>query len=695
MIEARNIKKSFGSRVLFENLSFTFTKGILLVEGKSGCGKSTLLSLLMSSLPPDEGTVLYGKEDFSYAYCGQKESLLLHYSLEENQKKLSLVFLPERYQQLCRLLRYPSSKKKLCDLSGGERAKAEIIACLSQEKDVYFLDEPFSSLDKTSCQSLLAFLKEFSLSHSLVLVNHIESLTGLEPTMKILFEEGGVRVEGKEHPQAKSYPMKRTKNMGFGMRKTLFTAPFFHALEAIFFLLSGVFFGLSVSFENSGSFVEKNIQMAKQDVFHAHECSLTGSSLPDSSLLLSAEERGGIPSLGFYSQGLQPLYLYGSLDEGEDFYFYSNMEKPLLSEEMTLTAEAKSYPVKIAKQKELSNLFRKDTIDNRMITDSLAKRNILFVTSSLLEDVLERKLKTLSFSSSSASLEYPLMFPDLSIEYSSRLKAIFLLDGEMESNVLLEEKEGYYLSGPNTTKGQKILFDGGGEAAFIADGPSEDGKWHLSLASWKLLLMARCTASQVLPTARFLTFHFNDEDLFPFLREAKGGFFAYKAELNYADRLISKRNLYLLLSLLFLGASLLFPILCGRGLSHQQRRIRSLYETHQLSLRSYSLSVFLSETLLALPSVLLNLILYPVVYLPHSNLLARDTFFSSHLEGYGIYSQQPLNPYYDDLTGVLQVYRFEGMIFLLLLLLLAGLFVGFLLLRLPGKKERKSKEKRF
>ena len=102
LIEINSISIKLKSRILFENISFSCSKGICLIKGKSGCGKSTLLDVIMGFRKADSGSVkLLGKNIYDmslkkrrryvfslYSYAGQRSSLIYEYSLKKNLKIL-------------------------------------------------------------------------------------------------------------------------------------------------------------------------------------------------------------------------------------------------------------------------------------------------------------------------------------------------------------------------------------------------------------------------------------------------------------------------------------------------------------------------------------------------------------------------------------------------------------------------------
>ena len=80
-MKVKDISKSFGNRTLFSSLTFSFSKGLLVLKGKSGCGKTTLRKIRMGKEKPAKGTVVPFS---SFSYCGRDDSLFSVFSLKKN-----------------------------------------------------------------------------------------------------------------------------------------------------------------------------------------------------------------------------------------------------------------------------------------------------------------------------------------------------------------------------------------------------------------------------------------------------------------------------------------------------------------------------------------------------------------------------------------------------------------------------------
>ncbi len=171
-LEMRNIKKSFGDRLLLdiENLAIDSEDKIGIV-GLNGVGKTTLMDILSKRLIPDEGTVkIYG----SYSYITQ-----LDYSI--NEKPLT---------QVARLFKVPVNQGEF--MSGGEKTRLKIANSLSEMTNIIFADEPTSNLDIEG----IKLLEEKLLAHkgALVLISHDRFFLDKLCTKIIELENGKIKI---------------------------------------------------------------------------------------------------------------------------------------------------------------------------------------------------------------------------------------------------------------------------------------------------------------------------------------------------------------------------------------------------------------------------------------------------------------------------------------------------------------------
>ena len=168
VIEANNLTKGFGDRLLIDDLSFTLPRnGIVGVIGPNGAGKTTLFKMLMDMEKPDTGTVKVG-ETVRISYVDQsrggidpKKSLWEVVSDGLDFIKVGQVEMPSRAYVSAFGFKGPDQQKPAGVLSGGERNRLNLALTLKMGGNLLLLDEPTNDLDVETLGSLENALLEF------------------------------------------------------------------------------------------------------------------------------------------------------------------------------------------------------------------------------------------------------------------------------------------------------------------------------------------------------------------------------------------------------------------------------------------------------------------------------------------------------------------------------------------------------
>jgi ATP-binding cassette ChvD family protein len=169
VIEANGITKSFGDKLLYENLSFRLPpNGIVGVIGPNGAGKTTLFRLITSQEKPDAGTFKVG-ETVKLSYVNQDRDAL---DGEANVWQaitdgLDVVALGKKEvnsrQYVARFNFAGSDQQKLVkNLSGGERNRVHLARMLKETGNVLLLDEPTNDLDVHTLRALEEGISNFA-----------------------------------------------------------------------------------------------------------------------------------------------------------------------------------------------------------------------------------------------------------------------------------------------------------------------------------------------------------------------------------------------------------------------------------------------------------------------------------------------------------------------------------------------------
>ncbi len=177
VIEAIEVRKEFGDRVLMEGLSFKLPRGgIAGVIGPNGAGKSTLLAMIAGREPADGGEIRRG-ETVEIAFVDQSRDALVpdHTVWEEISDGQDIIAvgkyeIPSRAYVGRFNFKGADQGKRVGDLSGGERNRVHLAKLLRRGANLLLLDEPTNDLDVETMRALEEALLDFP--GSAVIVTH-------------------------------------------------------------------------------------------------------------------------------------------------------------------------------------------------------------------------------------------------------------------------------------------------------------------------------------------------------------------------------------------------------------------------------------------------------------------------------------------------------------------------------------------
>ncbi|MFT4725973.1 MAG: sulfate-transporting ATPase [Granulosicoccus sp.] len=169
VIDFENVTKSYGDRVLIDDLSFSMPKGAIVgVIGGNGAGKSTLFRMLMDREQPDSGNIVVG-ESVQLAYVDQSRDDLdgektVFDVLADGSDIISINNYEMPARQYVGRFNFKGSDqgKFVKDLSGGERGRLHLALTLKQGANVLLLDEPSNDLDVETLRALEEALLDFA-----------------------------------------------------------------------------------------------------------------------------------------------------------------------------------------------------------------------------------------------------------------------------------------------------------------------------------------------------------------------------------------------------------------------------------------------------------------------------------------------------------------------------------------------------
>jgi len=204
VIEAKNVAKAFGDKLLYDNLNFTLPQaGIVGIIGPNGAGKSTIFRMIMGEQAADSGTFEIG-ETVKIAYVDQAHSNIdPNKSIWENfcDGQELIMMGGRQVNSRAYLSRFnfggSDQNKKVATLSGGERNRLHLAMTLKEEGNVLLLDEPTNDLDINTLRALEEGLENFAgcavvISHDRWFLDRIcTHILAFEGESEVYYFEGG------------------------------------------------------------------------------------------------------------------------------------------------------------------------------------------------------------------------------------------------------------------------------------------------------------------------------------------------------------------------------------------------------------------------------------------------------------------------------------------------------------------------
>jgi len=170
LISCRNIKKSFGDKVVLNGIDLDICRGDRIgLVGRNGAGKSTLADILTGSSTADAGTITSSRQRIKVGYLRQAEDARIFRDIIINEIGMS-----GELQRLTSHLGVTGfsdlQEEQLVQLSGGEKTKLALAAVWAAQPDLAILDEPTNHMDYQGVEYLIQELQRFP--GAVVIISH-------------------------------------------------------------------------------------------------------------------------------------------------------------------------------------------------------------------------------------------------------------------------------------------------------------------------------------------------------------------------------------------------------------------------------------------------------------------------------------------------------------------------------------------
>lgn len=213
MLEAKNLKKSFGSFEAVKGISFTVAKGeVLGFLGPNGAGKSTTMRMITGFLPPSSGTATICGCDITADPVGAKRNLGYLPESAPSYRAMAvdefLSFIAEirgfrgaaRREAVDRVIAQarlePVAKKTIETLSKGYRQRTCFAQAIIHDPKVLIMDEPTDGLDPNQKYAVREMIKSMAAEKAIVISTHILEEVDAVCTRAIVIADGEIKADG-------------------------------------------------------------------------------------------------------------------------------------------------------------------------------------------------------------------------------------------------------------------------------------------------------------------------------------------------------------------------------------------------------------------------------------------------------------------------------------------------------------------
>ena len=227
VVIAKGLKKAYGDKVLFDDLSFSLPRGgIVGIIGANGAGKTTLFRMIAGKEKQDDGTLIVG-DTVQMAYVDQSRELNdANTVYKEVSEGNDIIMVGKREMQARAYLaqfnfKGADQQKKVKDLSGGERNRLHLAKLLKSGGNLLLLDEPTNDLDVDTLRALEEALVSFPgcavvISHDRWFLDRIAThILAFEGNSETVWFEGSYRDYAEDFKRRKGADADRPHRIAY------------------------------------------------------------------------------------------------------------------------------------------------------------------------------------------------------------------------------------------------------------------------------------------------------------------------------------------------------------------------------------------------------------------------------------------------------------------------------------------------
>ena len=195
MIKVKIPEFSYGNKKVLSNINLTLDKGeIHSIVGDNGAGKSTLLHIMAGAIKPNNKDIVID-HSFKRIMCSFQNPIILNRSVYDNLKHTAHILKIKDFDKKIKSALKAMGLTKIANipapnLSGGQKMRLQIARLILVNADFWILDEPFSGLDKESCDMLIKILKKYNKQGATILITSHNNMADKIAKSKFVFANG-------------------------------------------------------------------------------------------------------------------------------------------------------------------------------------------------------------------------------------------------------------------------------------------------------------------------------------------------------------------------------------------------------------------------------------------------------------------------------------------------------------------------